>query len=263
MASVGEALVALDRDGRPTCRTIAWYDERPKREVAFLEAELGKERLHALTGLAVDPTFSLCKLLWLKANQPDAIARTALWLNVCHYLAWRLTGVAGRRPDARLALARARPRPAGLGGGADPRGRARSGAVRAAPPLGHPARQRHRGRGRRDRPHHRLRGRGRRSRPPRRRARARALAPGVLFNSMGTAEALTFVLERPSTEPSLCARGYNQGVVEVERPVHYVFGGFPTSGACIEWFRGAVRRRRGARAADRRGLRACRRAATA
>ena len=78
VASVGEALVALDRDGRPTCRTIAWYDERPKRELAFLEAEIGKGRLHALTGLAADPTFSLCKLLWLKANQPDAFARTTL-----------------------------------------------------------------------------------------------------------------------------------------------------------------------------------------
>jgi xylulokinase len=54
---------------------------------------------------------------------------------------------------------------------------------------------------------------------------------------MGTAEALTCVLEQPSAEPSLCARGYNQGVVEVERSEHYVFGGFPTSGACIEWFR--------------------------
>jgi xylulokinase len=100
VASVGEAFVALDRDGRPTCRTIAWYDERPLGEVAWLERTLGRQPLHALTGLAVDPTFSLCKLLWLKANQPDALARTVLWLNVCHYLAWRLTGVATSRAAA-------------------------------------------------------------------------------------------------------------------------------------------------------------------
>jgi xylulokinase len=31
--------------------------------------------------------------------------------------------------------------------------------------------------------------------------------------------------------------GYSQGAVEVEQPLYYVFGGFPTSGACIEWFR--------------------------
>ena len=62
VASVGEAFVALDAKGRPTGRTIAWYDERPKPELARLEATIGKPRLHALTGLAADPTFSLCKL---------------------------------------------------------------------------------------------------------------------------------------------------------------------------------------------------------
>jgi xylulokinase len=74
---------------------IAWYDERPTPQLARLEAEIGKERLYALTGLAADPTFSLCKLLWLKDNQPEALARTRLWLNVAHYLAWRLCGVPG------------------------------------------------------------------------------------------------------------------------------------------------------------------------
>jgi xylulokinase len=64
-----------------------------------------------------------------------------------------------------------------------------------------------------------------------------ALGPGILFNSLGTAEALTVTLEQPSAEPELLRLGYSQGAVEVERPLYYVFGGFPTSGACIEWFR--------------------------
>ncbi len=64
-----------------------------------------------------------------------------------------------------------------------------------------------------------------------------ALGPGILFNSLGTAEALTVTLAHPSAEPELLRLGYSQGAVEVERPLYYVFGGFPTSGACIEWFR--------------------------
>jgi xylulokinase len=64
-----------------------------------------------------------------------------------------------------------------------------------------------------------------------------ALGPGILFNSLGTAEALTVTLDRPSTEPELMRLGYSQGAVEVEQPLYYVFGGFPTSGACIVWFR--------------------------
>jgi xylulokinase len=101
VASVGEAFVALDRNGRPTGPTIAWYDERPVGQLEWLSQEIGVERLRALTGLAPDPTFSLCKLLWLKDRAPDALARTTLWLNVAHYLAWRLCGV----PTSDLSLA--------------------------------------------------------------------------------------------------------------------------------------------------------------
>jgi xylulokinase len=45
-------------------------------------------------------------------------------------------------------------------------------------------------------------------------------------------------LPASTAEPELLRRGCSQGVVEVERPIPYVFGGFPTSGAAIEWFRG-------------------------
>jgi xylulokinase len=239
VASVGEAFVALDRQGRPTCSTIAWYDERPKAELARLEARVGKERLHALTGLAPDPTFSLCKLLWLQANQPDALARTVLWLNVAHYLAWRLTGV----PGADLSLASrtlaldvgrrawaeelirevglepsmfAPIRPWGSRLSLVSAEAAAATGLTTACAVGVAG-------------HDHITGA----------LAAQALRPGVLLNSLGSAEALTLALERPSAAPELLTRGYSQGVVEVsgETPVHYIFGGFPTSGACIEWFR--------------------------
>ncbi len=239
VASVGEAFVALDPQGRPTCRTIAWYDERPKPELARLEASIGKVPLHALTGLAPDPTFSLCKLLWLQAHQPDALARTALWLNVAHYLAWRLTGVATcdlSLASRTLALDLERRvwaedlirevglppgifapiRPWGTRLGSVTRAAAAATGLTTACAVGVAG-------------HDHIAGA----------LAARALAPGVLLNSLGSAEALTLALERPSAAPELLARGYSQGVVEVgaETPVHYIFGGFPTSGACIEWFR--------------------------
>ncbi len=255
VASVGEAFVALDRDGRPTCRTIAWYDERPKPELARLEAAIGRARLHALTGLAPDPTFSLCKLLWLKANQPDAIARTRLWLNVAHYLAWRLTGVPGadltlasrslaldleRRVWAEELIREVGLEPA-IFAPLRPWG-ARLGEVTAAAAAatGLPTSCAVGVAG-----HDHIVGA----------LAARALAPGVLFNSMGTAEALTLALERPVAAPEFLARGYNQGVVELDAPVHYVFGGFQTSGACIEWFRALFGAELAHDAADRRGRR--------
>jgi xylulokinase len=239
IASVGEACVALDRQGRPTCSTIAWYDERPKAELASLEATIGKARLHALTGLAPDPTFTLCKLLWLRANQPDALARTALWLNVAHYIGWRLSGV----PSADLSLASrtlaldlerrdwaealirevglnpstfAPLRPWGARLGRVTAEAAAATGLATACAVGVAG-------------HDHITGA----------LAARALSPGVLLDSLGSAEALTLALERPSAASELLSRGYSQGVAEVAgaRPVHYIFGGFATSGAAIEWFR--------------------------
>ena len=237
-ASVGEAFVALSGDGRPTCPVIAWYDERPIAQLTRLLAEIGKDRLYALTGLSADPTFSLCKLLWLRDNRPDALARTRLCLNVAHYLAWRLCGVAtadlslasrslaldlhGRRWAGDLI------RTLGLSPGLFPEIRPcghRLGAVtaEAAAATGLTA----------DcvvgiAGHDHVMGA----------LATGALAPGVLLDSMGSAEGLTLALEASTTEAEIGRRGYSQGVVEVERPTPYVFGGFPTSGACVEWFRG-------------------------
>jgi xylulokinase len=238
VASIGEAFVALDGIGRPTCPVIAWYDERPGAQLARLEAEFGNDRLYQLTGLAPDPTFSLCKLLWLRDNQPEALARTRLCLNVAPYVAWRLSGV----PSADLSLAsrslaldlhqrrwaadlvRAlglspalfpEIRPCGTRlGTVTPEAAAATGLTPACA-VGVAG-------------HDHLMGA----------IATDALSPGVLLDSMGSAEGLMLTLEASTTAPEIGRRGYSQGVVEVERPMPYVFGGFPTSGACVEWFRG-------------------------
>jgi xylulokinase len=236
-ASVGEAFVALDRAGQPTGQIIAWYDDRPRAEVDRLVGTIGLERLHGLCGLSPDPTFSLGKLLWLKANQPDAFARTVRWLNVTHYLAWRLCGEMtcdlslasrtlaldlGKRVwaddliiEAGLSpalFAPIRPNGARLGSVTPDAARATGLPQGCAVGVGG---------------HDHILGA----------LVLGALSPGVLFNSLGTAEALTVTLEQPSADPALLKLGYSQGAVEVERPLYYVFGGFPTSGACTEWFR--------------------------
>jgi xylulokinase len=236
VASVGEAFVALDRDGRPIGPTIAWYDERPARQLEWLSQEIGVERLRALTGLAPDPTFSLCKLLWLKEHEPDALARTTLWLNVAHYLAWRLCGVPGcdlslASRSLALDLERRRwaedlirelglspqifapIRPAGARLGEVTAEAAGASGLTQGCAVGVGG-------------HDHIVGA----------LAVRGLEPGVLFNSMGTAEALTLALDLPGGA-ELARRGFSQGVVQVDAPIHYAFGGLPASGACIEWFR--------------------------
>ncbi|MEM7021823.1 MAG: FGGY family carbohydrate kinase [Pseudomonadota bacterium] len=238
-ASVGEAFVALDRAGQPLGPVIAWYDERPRAELDWLSRTIGFERLHALCGLSPDPTFTLCKLLWLRANHPELLASAVRWLNVTHYLAWRLCGEMTCDPTlasrtlafdlhqrvwaddliAEIGLSRdlfapIRPNGARLGEVTS------NAAAETGLPKGCAV-----GVGGHDHIIGAL--------------VLGALGPGIMFNSLGTAEAATATLPRPSAQPELLRLGYSQGTtqVEAEEPVTYLFGGFPTSGACIEWFR--------------------------
>ena len=93
VASVGEAGVPLDAHGQPTYDAIAWFDQRTQPQVEWLSKTIGRDRLFAITGLSLQPIFGLCKLLWIKENQPDVFARTVRWLNMADYIAFRLGSI--------------------------------------------------------------------------------------------------------------------------------------------------------------------------
>jgi xylulokinase len=239
VASMGEAGTLLDRSGRALVPLLAWYDTRTAPLLDRLLGEVGFETLHRLTGLCPDPTFSLLKLLWLKEHRPEAFARASAWLQVSDLIAWRLSGqiatdtslasrtmaldlAHGRWADELLRAvdvpARLFPRLAGSG--------ERLGCVtaEAAAATGLPE-----GCAVGVAGHDHVCGM----------LAAGADRPGILLDSMGTAEALTYVIEAPSGDPELGQAGFNQGLIRLDRPLWYVFGGLPTSAACVEWFRAA------------------------
>lgn len=238
ISSVGEAFIPLDTAGSPTYPVIAWYDQRPADMLDSLFQVIDRDALFAVTGLAADPTFSLMKLLWMKVNAPEAMRRTTTVLNITHYLAWRLTGVkTADLSQASRTLAIDLHRQAWADDlirdvGFDP---ALFAQLR---PLGEKLGKIQLecanllglapdcvvGVGGHD---HIL---GALS--------AEALGPGTMLNSLGTAEAVTLAMDASSRDPELGRRGFNQGVVAVDgRNIPYVFGGFQTAGASIEWFR--------------------------
>ena len=240
VASVGEAAVPLDAQGKPTAAAIAWFDERSKTQAQWLEAKLGQQRIFELTGLHLDPMFGLCKLLWLRENQPEAYQRTTSWLNIADYLTWRLCGevatdysLASRTlaldlksltwsqelleiVDVPVSLFQPlRASGSRLGtitsAAAQETGLSKDCVVAVGG-------------------HDHIVG---------------ALAVGAwrigtLLDSMGTAEALLFAQDQPLFDPALIERGFSQGVLMVEQPHHYVVGAMTTSGACVEWYRQTI-----------------------
>ena len=240
VASVGEAGVPLDAAGRPTYDAIAWFDTRPERECQRLAESVGADRLSAVTGCGPSPMFGLCKLLWLKANAPEAYGRTTRWLNMADYLAWRLCGIAATDyslASRTLALDLASGRWAEdlvRQAGIDP-GLLQSLAANGTP-LGPVTAEAAAATGL---PRDCMVGVGGHDHIVGALA-AGAWRPGTLLNSMGTAEALLLALDRPVADPALPRAGYAQGAMMLGRPHYYLAAANFTSGASVDWLHRAV-----------------------
>lgn len=235
VASYGETGVPLDEQGQPLYQAIAWFDGRTAEQAAWLEKTIGQEQLFAITGSAVQPIFTLCKLLWLRDHEPDVLARTRRWLNMADYIAYRLCGVPAadlslasrmlcmdlhRRQWATDLIATIGIDPAilaplqssgtALGAVLPEVARATGLPTRALVAVGG---------------HDHVVG---------------ALALGVtrvgdMLDSIGTAEAIFLPVDQPIRDPNFGRQGYSQGVHVAGQ--YYLIGGLYTSGACIDWFR--------------------------
>jgi len=61
--------------------------------------------------------------------------------------------------------------------------------------------------------------------------------PGVLLDSMGTAEAQLLMNNAPVFDDGFRSGGYEQGLLVIDRPRNYLCCGLTTSGGAVEWFR--------------------------
>lgn len=235
--STGETGFPLDAAGEATYESIAWFDGRTKAEARWLDANIGADRLFAITGLSLQPIFSLCKILWLRTNAPEAFARTVRWLNAADFIAFRLCGVPATDPSlaSRMMMLNLRrlawaddllaelDLPPDLLAPLVPSGTPLGTLTPAAAALtGLPASTLVTAGG-----HDHVCG---------------ALAVGVtqprhMLNSLGTAEAVFLPLQEPMSDPQTGRQGYTQGAHTAGG--FYVFGGSYTSGACLDWFRSA------------------------
>jgi xylulokinase len=94
VSSMGEAGVPLDAHGEPTYGVIPWYDGRSAPQMEALAGRLGAGTLFEITGLYPNGIHSVAKWCWLREHAPEAWGKTRLWLSVADYMAYRLTGVA-------------------------------------------------------------------------------------------------------------------------------------------------------------------------
>ena len=92
VSSQGETTIVLDKNGQPLRNALVWLDNRASVQAEKLKTALGYE-VYERTGIPdVVPTWTACKVLWIKENEPQVFARAYKFLLVQDYLIYRMTG---------------------------------------------------------------------------------------------------------------------------------------------------------------------------
>lgn len=93
VSSQGETTIAVDANGRALRRALVWLDNRATNQARQIAAQFDLKQVYAITG---DPeivaTWTACKILWLKQNEPDVFSRAHKFILVEDFLLHRLTG---------------------------------------------------------------------------------------------------------------------------------------------------------------------------
>jgi gluconokinase len=86
------SLIAVDQQGTTLTRAITWADLRSKPFADALKTSEAGRRIYRQTGTPIAPMSPLCKLLWLKQQQPEIFRQAAKFISIKEYIWWRLFG---------------------------------------------------------------------------------------------------------------------------------------------------------------------------
>lgn len=97
IAAVGLAgqmhgLVLVDADGVPTTPALMWNDQRTHEQCERMERELTSKCILEWTGNRLFPGLTAPKLLWIRANDPDALSRAKHMMLPKDFVRFKLSG---------------------------------------------------------------------------------------------------------------------------------------------------------------------------
>lgn len=84
--------IPVDQDGNCLARTPIWMDTRARYICDEMEWKLDKERIFAVAGNALRPSYSTPKIVWLRREYPEIYKHTYKFLQSNSYIVMKLTG---------------------------------------------------------------------------------------------------------------------------------------------------------------------------
>jgi xylulokinase len=239
VASIGESFVLIGPDGRAVAPAIAWFDRRTEPQAHAIIEKIGRARLFAISGLDIDRSFALAKLMWMREHWPDRLAKAHQILMMADWVAFCLSGKSATDPSLAsrtlyfdisnrcwshelLALAGVEPDfPAPLAASGTALGPVQPGILAQTGLAGSPMVA--------VGGHDHVMG-----------AIGVGLDGTTAVDSLGTAEGIYLAVAQPLGDPQFIKRGFNQGAMETDRPMTYLGGAIFSSGGAMEWLRGIV-----------------------
>jgi len=76
----GEAVMPVDRNGECLYNAIVTFDGRTGEQYKFWKEGLGKKTIFEITGMPLNPMYTINKIMWLKENRLDIYKKTFKFL---------------------------------------------------------------------------------------------------------------------------------------------------------------------------------------
>lgn len=86
------SLIAVDKAGKPLTNSIIWADNRSAAYANSLRGTAVGKEIYRHTGTPIHPMSPLCKIAWLRDEQPDIFQRTHKFISIKEYLLWQWFG---------------------------------------------------------------------------------------------------------------------------------------------------------------------------
>lgn len=82
------SIIAIDKNGNPVTEAIIWADVRSTSLAKKLRESRGEE-IYKFTGAPIHAMLPLCKIAWLRDNQPDIFTQAYKFISIKEYFVYR------------------------------------------------------------------------------------------------------------------------------------------------------------------------------
>ena len=91
-SSAMHSLIAVGSDGSPLTPCITWADQRAAGHARAMRSDGSLTELRRRIGVPVHAMLPLCKLMWLKENEPDIHRSAAAFIGIREFVMHRWSG---------------------------------------------------------------------------------------------------------------------------------------------------------------------------